>query len=190
MVDWPTHFGNFHSFRQPYPAEKTKPLKAAQLIKMPISHFAVAMKLFLILCWAALATCTYPPPKSWGKQPAPVPCAKQSIELVRKNADNLLYLEYMRKQAQGDEDFLSWTGTDEYQQRLNEFQYGNCETESSVICPSAPSCEYNCGSSCENYGPKIAMLQAELKRQRLMIQRLYAQILVISQTKSSSCDCK
>ncbi len=147
------------------------------------------MKLFLILCWAALATCTYPPPKSWGQQPAAAPCPKQSIELVRKNADNLLYLEYMRKQAQDDDNFQSWTGTNEYQQRLNELQYGNCETESSVVCPSAPSCGSNCGSSCESYGPKIALFQAELKRQKLMIQRLYSQILVISQTKSS-CDCK
>jgi hypothetical protein len=143
------------------------------------------MKLFLILCWAALATCTYPPPKS-GRQS--VPCPRQSIELVRKNADNLLYLEYMRKQAQGDDDFQSWMGTDEYQQRWNEMQLGNCETESSVIC--SPSCATNCGSNCENYGPKIALFQAELKRQKLMIQRLYSQILVISQSKGTTCECK
>ena len=148
------------------------------------------MKWFLILCWVALATCTYPPPpKSWGQQPPAPPCQqKQSIDWVRQNADNLLYLEYMRKQAQGDDEFKLYAGTDEYQQRLNQLRTIN--TGCGVVdCVLETSCGSNCNSNCEIYGQKIEIFQAELKRQKLMIQRLYSQILVISQS-GSSCDCK
>jgi hypothetical protein len=149
------------------------------------------MKLFLILCWAAFATCTYPPPKSWGQQQPPPknPCQqKPNIDWVRQNADNLVYLEFMKKQAQGDSDWQSVMGSNEYQQRLNELRSMNtgCGTVDTGCLPEAPSCE--CPSNCDS---KYLILREELKNQKKLIQRLYSQILVISQSSgSSSCDCK
>ena len=141
------------------------------------------MKWFLTLlcCCVTLAATTNYPNRS--------PCqqAKQDLDLVRQNADNLIYLEFMRKQAQGDNDWQSYAGTDEYQHRLQDLRSANtgCGAVVESPCGEAP-CGSNCGSSCQFYGDKIAILQAELKRQKLMIQRLYSQILTISQ--SSNCD--
>jgi hypothetical protein len=139
------------------------------------------MKWFLILCCVTLAACANYPARS--------PCQRQNLDLVRQNADNLLYLEYMRKQAQGDDEWQSFAGTDEYQERLNELRSVNMDC-GMVESPCAEaSCGSSCGSGCEVYADKIASFQAELRRQKMMIQRLYSQILTISQT-SSSCGSK
>lgn len=139
------------------------------------------MKWFLILCCVTLAAGANYPVRS--------PCQRQNLDLVRQNADNLLYLEYMRKQAQGDDEWQSFAGTDEYQERLNELRSVNMEC-GMVESPCAEaSCGSSCGSGCEVYADKIASFQAELRRQKMMIQRLFSQILTISQT-SSSCGSK
>jgi hypothetical protein len=130
------------------------------------------MKWFLILCFVTLAASANYPARS--------PCQKQNIDLVRQNADNLLYLEYMRKQAQGDDEWQSLMGSDEYQQRLNELRSVN--TGCGAV--ETPCGESSCGS--EFYGDKVAVFQSELKRQKMMIQRLYSQLL----SQSTSCGSK
>ena len=150
------------------------------------------MKWLLILCLATLAAATYPPPKSSGTA-----CSQRNdVNWVRQNAENLLYLEYLRQQA-GSEDagWKSQVSTDEYQTRLDELRTINTGCDSSVTVDESfesSSCSQSCGSTCsqgcENYGSRLVVFQAELKRQRLMIQRLYAQILTISQ--SSTCESK
>ena len=144
----------------------------------------VTMKWFLglLCCFAALTATTSTPTRS--------PCQqRQNIDLVRQNADNLLYLEYMRKQALEDDEFKSYIGTDEYRERLNQLRSIDTAECGADNCGLETSCGTSCNTNCEIYGQKISIFQAELKRQKLMIQRLYSQILVISQS-SSSCGCK
>ena len=43
----------------------------------------------------------------------------------------------------------------------------------------------SCGGNCEMYGQKMLMLQSELRKQRQLIQRLYQQVTIISQTSTS-----
>jgi len=154
--------------------------------------------------------------------------ALPSLAWVRSNAENILFLEHLRRQA-AEGDLYGWRsqlGSEEYQSRLDDLLSmgtssecgssscgtSDCATSecSSSSCSSS-SCEDSsmlidrisvlegrCGESscggemscgggggCEMYGQRMLILQAELRRQRLMIQRLYQQVTIISQ--SSSC---
>ncbi len=127
---------------------------------------------------------------------------KSDVNWVRQNAENLLYLEYLRQQAASEDvGWRSQVETDDYQTRLDELRTVNtgCTLEATVddSFESTSSCGQttcetvsSCGQNCEIYASRLVVFQAELKRQRLMIQRLYSQILAISQTSSTSCDCK
>lgn len=151
--------------------------------------------------------------------------ALPSLAWVRSNAENILFLEHLRRQA-AEGDLYGWRsqlGTEEYQARLDDLLSMGTSTEcgsssctsecatsecSSSSCSSSScedssmlidrisvlegrcgesSCggEMSCGGGCEMYGQRMLILQAELRRQRLMIQRLYQQVTIISQ--SSSC---
>lgn len=153
------------------------------------------MKFFFVLCCAILAAASNypaPPPKSSQQ----TPCSqRQDLNWVRQNAENLLYLEHMRRQASRDDEWQSQMESNEYQTRLNELRSINVgcgmpPMEETPACGESIPCGYNgCNSNCEIYGQKIAAFQAELNRQRLMIQRLYAQVLSYSQN-SNSCGCK
>lgn len=126
---------------------------------------------------------------------------KADVNWVRQNAENLLYLEYLRQQAASEDvGWRSQVETDDYQNRLDELRTVNtgCSMEATVddSFESTSSCGQttcetvsSCGQNCEIYASRLVVFQTELKRQRLMIQRLYSQILAISQT-GSSCDCK
>lgn len=145
-----------------------------------------------------------------------------SIEWVRKNAENMLFLEYLQSEA-AKGDLYSWRSlfeSSDYKNKLESLRASlttmstdaseDCgiEREESTIldrtlldrlstletrfasCGSNYECSSGCGSSnCEMYDQKLMVLQAELRRQRMMIQRLYSQIIVIS-SSSSSCGCE
>ena len=150
---------------------------------------------------------------------------------IRDNAENILFLEHLRRQA-AEDDLYGWRGqisSEEYQARLDQMLTMNTECGSSSCasseCSSSSSCgsacatsacseDYSmlfdrisvlenrcgesssscgggefssCGGNCEMYGQKMLMLQSELRKQRLMIQRLYQQVTIMSQT-SGGCD--
>lgn len=170
-----------------------KPSKTACFSEEDFSQcerITVAMKCFLILCLVALASATYyppPPPKSSQQTTCN---QRQDLDWVRQNAENLLYLEYMRKQASSDDEWQSQMESSDYQIRLNEMRSMNegCVTPpiEMPICGESMSCgTTSCNSNCEFYGQQIATFQMELKRQKLMIQRLYSQVLIMSQSGSS-----
>lgn len=169
-------------------------------------------RLLILLCSVALTVANNP------KSPGPAaaagtPCSQRvDLNWARQNAENMLFVEYMRRQAAAN-DFMGYRSqmdTDDYQSRLDEVRsMAECGMDNGgdpalndrlgmleeriISCGQTDSSYSNCGTSCntncEFYGQKINSFQIELRRQRLLIQRLYSQILVISQSKPE-CDRK
>lgn len=170
-----------------------KAISRAQMVNL-----VTIMKWLLILCGIAVASATYV--KTSGS-----PCSiRQDPVYLRTNAENQLFLEYLRRQA-SENDLYGWKSvmdTDDYQGRLNEIRVvnENCDSGDDVFerinvlegrlsnCGETVNCGRSCATNCDD-GGKWITLQNELRRQKLMIQRLYSQILVLSQN-NNNCDSK
>lgn len=146
------------------------------------------MKWFLILCGITLAAATYT------KTSGTVCSQRQDPNYLRQNAENLLFVEYLRRQA-AENDLYGWKSvmdTDDFQGRLDEMRTvsENCDSGDDVydrinlLEGRLTTCgeSVSCGS-----GSSYITLQNDLRRQKLMIQRLYSQILALSQAGSSNC---
>lgn len=147
-------------------------------------------------------------------------CARRtpSPSWVRQNAENLLFLEYLQSEA-AKGDLYGWKAilqSDEFQQKLDSLRSGittlpgeldqDCgvEVDESVLIDRISSlesrfsscggggfeCGMACGSGCELNDQKLMVLQAELRRQRMMIQRLYSQVIILSSSGGNNCGCK
>lgn len=147
------------------------------------------MKWFLILCGITFATATYP--IITGTR-----CSqRQDPTYLRTNAENQLFVEYLRRQA-ADNDLYGWKsvmGSDDYQGRLNEMRVVTENCDNIVDVPERINVEErltSCGETvCSDNSGRWIAIQNELRRQKLMIQRLYSQILVLSQT-NNNCNSK
>lgn len=136
------------------------------------------MKWWLLLFFATLAVATYPPPQKSS-------CQQANINWVRDNADNLLFLEHMKQQASSQNlyDWQTVSKSSDYQTRLEDIR---TSTDCSRVVEDFDISEtsVSCGSRCDDN--RLVIFQAELKRQRLMIQRLYSQIVVLQSTRETS----
>lgn len=133
------------------------------------------------------------------------PCTRSLRDgnLLRSNAENLLFLDYLRNQA-NQNNLFGWKkklATDDYQKKLRslrsldtvdecedsdvtdrikvlEEKYLQCGTSDDQPCQS-------CAEGC-NFDTRFVAIQAELRRHKVIIQRLVSQVVLLSQHQPCS----
>lgn len=144
-----------------------------------MGYSVTIMQWFLFLCCVSLAAATYP--KSVDRVPAP--CQRPDLNFVRQNAENLAFVEYLRRQAAENDlyGFKSIMGSDDFQGRVDEFRSIDCGIDETPLYPTP-----NCNTNCEYNSQQMIIFKNELQKQRALIQRLYSQVLALSQVSCTS----